>query len=274
MDIKAGQVWRNGRGDELTIEGGGTMSGYPWIGRYASGGHDTFGENGRYNLAVISDLRDLRTLITDVPNVDVWFDWTGGTQPQHTRDQGVEIQMRGFQIGPEPVDANRVRWLHDGSEGDVVRYRLIATSEITEDDKDFVDSSMAAFVVSSSSTQTGKTEAAARASDVDEFAKACYQHDHPYHLLAATLLNAFLQASSGKGKERHATGATPFHEQPMATINRQLGSVDGFIYQAHKKSLEAKRLPDGRAQAELLGSINYLAGAVIALDTWAKKESV
>ena len=58
-----------------------------------------------------------------------------------------------------------------------------------------------------------------------------------------------------------------------ALINKQLGSIDGFIYQAHKKSLESKRLPDGRGQAELLGAVNYLCGAVIALDTWAKKDS-
>jgi hypothetical protein len=92
----------------------------------------------------------------------------------------------------------------------------------------------------------------------------------PYGALAAVLFAAFEQAANGKGKERHASGDTPFEEQPMASINRQLGSIDGFIYQAHKKSLEAKRLPDGRAQAELLGAINYLAGAVIALDTWAQ----
>lgn len=92
-----------------------------------------------------------------------------------------------------------------------------------------------------------------------------------YEKLADVLQRAFDQASAGKGKERHASDNVPFEAQPMSTINKQLGSIDGFIYQAHKKSLEAKRLPDGRAQAELLGAINYLAGAVIALDTWAKK---
>ena len=94
-----------------------------------------------------------------------------------------------------------------------------------------------------------------------------------YEQLLNVLMRAYDQAAKGKGKERHASGNTPFHEQPMATINRQLGSVDGFIYQAHKKSLEATRLPQGRNVAELLGAINYLAGAVIALESWAKKES-
>lgn len=93
-----------------------------------------------------------------------------------------------------------------------------------------------------------------------------------YGKLFAVLMQAFEQASGGKGKERHAKEGVPFEEQPMSAINKQLGSIDGFIYQAHKKSLEAKRLPDGRAQAELLGAVNYLAGAVIALDTWAEKD--
>ena len=94
-----------------------------------------------------------------------------------------------------------------------------------------------------------------------------------YDKLFAVLMQAFEQASGGKGKERHAKEGVPFEDQPMSTINRQLGSIDGFIYQAHKKCLESKRLPDGRGQAELLGAVNYLCGAVIALDTWAKKDS-
>ena len=104
--------------------------------------------------------------------------------------------------------------------------------------------------------------------------KADIEHVEGYELLADVLVRAHDQASKGKGKERHARDATPFHEQPMATINQQIGSVDGFIYQAHKKSLEALRLPHGRNVAELLGAINYLAGAVIALETWAKKGEV
>lgn len=89
-----------------------------------------------------------------------------------------------------------------------------------------------------------------------------------YEKLADVLIRAYTQAAAGKGRERHANGQ-PFEDQPMSRINRQLGSIDGFIYQAQKKSLEAKRLPTERAKAELLGAINYLAGAVIALDTWA-----
>lgn len=90
-----------------------------------------------------------------------------------------------------------------------------------------------------------------------------------YEKLAEVLQRAFEQASAGKGKERHASDGVPFEDQPMSSINRTLGSIDGFLYQASKKAAEARRLPTGRAQAELLGAINYLAGAVIALDTWA-----
>lgn len=84
-----------------------------------------------------------------------------------------------------------------------------------------------------------------------------------YERLAMVLKMAFNQAAHGKGKERHAADGVPFEDQPMNAINELLGSNDGHIYQAGKKSIESKRLPDERAIAELLGAINYLAGAVI-----------
>lgn len=90
-----------------------------------------------------------------------------------------------------------------------------------------------------------------------------------YQKLADVLRRAYEQAAVGKGKERHASDGVMFEDQPMSSINRTLGSIDGFLYQAAKKASEARRLPAGRAQAELLGAINYLAGAVIALDSWA-----
>lgn len=83
-----------------------------------------------------------------------------------------------------------------------------------------------------------------------------------YDSLAGVLLMAFNQASAGKGRERHANGL-PFDQQPMTAINELLGSSDGYVYQAIKKAVEAKRLPPARAIAELLGAINYLAGAVL-----------
>ena len=90
-----------------------------------------------------------------------------------------------------------------------------------------------------------------------------------YDKLFRVLMAALDQAASGKGKERHASDGVAFEDQPMSSINRTLNSVDGLLYQAAKKAQESRRLPDGRAQAELLGAINYLAGAAIAYDTWA-----
>lgn len=87
-----------------------------------------------------------------------------------------------------------------------------------------------------------------------------------YESLARILDEALKQAQSGKGAERHGNGKH-FEKQPMSTINDEQGNIDGFLYQARKKSLEAKGLAVARgpdaAVAELLGAINYLAGAVL-----------
>jgi hypothetical protein len=86
-----------------------------------------------------------------------------------------------------------------------------------------------------------------------------------YDSLASVLKRAFDQASAGKGKERHANDL-PFDQQPMQTIASQFG-VGFLLGQAAKKSQESQALPPGRDVAELLGAINYLAGAVIYLET-------
>lgn len=90
-----------------------------------------------------------------------------------------------------------------------------------------------------------------------------------YDELALTLADAFLQASAGKGSDRHANGRR-FTEQPICTIGRMLASTcDGEIYQAMKKGQEASNmLAKGKtdaAVAELLGAINYLASCVILI---------
>ncbi|SOZ37710.1 hypothetical protein [Cupriavidus neocaledonicus] len=85
-----------------------------------------------------------------------------------------------------------------------------------------------------------------------------------YESLAAVLKEALFQAAHGKGAERHAQGA-PFDEQPMQQLVDLYGM--GFaLGQAAKKMQESQRLPHDRARAELLGAINYIAGAVIAMD--------
>lgn len=103
------------------------------------------------------------------------------------------------------------------------------------------------------------------------FETAIGDKDHQYHGLANVLLRAFAQAATGKGKERHAGDGLKFEDQPMNTINREQGSVDGYFYQARKKMLESRGLPAGRDVAECFGAINYVAGAVLAYESWAKK---
>ena len=86
-----------------------------------------------------------------------------------------------------------------------------------------------------------------------------------YESLAGVLQRALDQAQTGKGAERHAN-SLPFDKQPMQTIAAQVGV--GFLTgQAIKKTQEGQTLPAGRDVAELLGAINYLAGAVIFLES-------
>lgn len=89
-----------------------------------------------------------------------------------------------------------------------------------------------------------------------------------YERLADVLERAFDQAATGKGAERHDDDK-PFHQQPMQAIGDRRGV--GFILgQADKKSEEAQGMANrGQVDAavrELLGAINYLAGAVIWLE--------
>lgn len=86
-----------------------------------------------------------------------------------------------------------------------------------------------------------------------------------YERLANVLHAAFTQAASGKGKERHARDAEPFHEQVILQGAKRFGH-GALLFQAYKKSEESQRLPKDRAIAELHGAIVYLAAAVIALE--------
>jgi hypothetical protein len=85
------------------------------------------------------------------------------------------------------------------------------------------------------------------------------------YLTLRTILDAaYDHAATGKGKERHARDL-PFDEQPMMQTTRLVGP--GFpLGQAIKKSQEAAGMIErdelAAAEAECLGAINYLAGAV------------
>ncbi len=91
-----------------------------------------------------------------------------------------------------------------------------------------------------------------------------------YESLADVLDRAFAQAAAGKGAERHACSRS-FNEQPMQSISALLGSHTGLLYQAMKKIQESERMDTQAAVRELLGAINYVAGAIIFIE--AKKPS-
>lgn len=86
-----------------------------------------------------------------------------------------------------------------------------------------------------------------------------------YESLAEVLQAAYDQAATGKGKERHANDL-PFDKQPMQQIARRRG-VGFLLGQADKKTEEAQgMLERGDRDAwrrEILGAINYLAGALV-----------
>ena len=101
-----------------------------------------------------------------------------------------------------------------------------------------------------------------------------------YETLTNVLRGALEQAADGKGKERHAN-ALPYAAQPMQTIGFLLHSSEGMLYQVIKKVQEANtQLENARrsgdeealmaakkfARSEMLGAINYLAGAIIYED--------
>lgn len=95
----------------------------------------------------------------------------------------------------------------------------------------------------------------------------CYLNvDNPsYSSLKRVLDMAYDQASSGKGKERHANNDT-FESQPICQIPRYQGSIDFVTGQAIKKCLEVTKLPTVDAKVrELLGAINYIAAGIIVL---------
>jgi hypothetical protein len=84
-----------------------------------------------------------------------------------------------------------------------------------------------------------------------------------YKELKKVLDMALSQASEGKGKERHANNE-PFEDQLIFTIEKLVKSFQ--LGQAIKKIVESQRLPKERAQAELLGAINYICAHFIQLN--------
>lgn len=91
-----------------------------------------------------------------------------------------------------------------------------------------------------------------------------------YEELHKVLMRALEQASSGKGKDRHANDDA-FENQIMCYMAGQIGMA-APVFQVVKKSVEACRLPYPQNVNELLGAINYAAGAVIECERKREKE--
>ena len=86
-----------------------------------------------------------------------------------------------------------------------------------------------------------------------------------YDSLRGVLDEAFQQAASGKGSERHGNGL-PFDQQPMQVISDLLDSDAFMVGQAFKKAQEATRMEPAAARREYLGAIVYLAGVIVRMD--------
>lgn len=88
-----------------------------------------------------------------------------------------------------------------------------------------------------------------------------------YEDLAEVHDAALMQAATGKGNERHANGK-PFVDQPMIQIAKMVG-IGSPVGQVMKKAQEAVGMAErGQTVAainELLGVINYAAGAILTL---------
>jgi hypothetical protein len=87
-----------------------------------------------------------------------------------------------------------------------------------------------------------------------------------YWPLIETAVEALRQATSGKGRERHARGRD-YLSQPIIVIPTLLGDCGiGFLLgQAIKKAEEAVGLPHERKLAELRGAVVYLLTAILWL---------
>lgn len=88
-----------------------------------------------------------------------------------------------------------------------------------------------------------------------------------YDKLLSILMDAFDQASKGKGVERHGNGLN-FEDQDMLKTMDRVG-IGFALGQAIKKITEGSRMRRTKAKQEFLGAIVYLAGAIL----WASQNS-
>lgn len=185
-----------------------------------------------------------------------WIDCNSGRRPV---DGPVFVEVEFRDGGRSVRRAHDCYWIHRCGDSDIVRYRVVPQQSLTEaldrmdaTTREMVD--IAKKIVSAPPT-------------LDETVGAMLADgaNPNYDTLRKVLDRAYDQAATGKGAKRHGQDL-PFEVQPMQTISRLVGSCDGLRYQAIKKTQESARMDKDAAVRELLGAINYLAGAVIYLE--------
>ena len=174
-----------------------------------------------------SDIVAYRIVEQVKPAADGWIKWHGGECPV-SAGTPVEVQFR-FGVKTLTAHPHDMDWVCTGTGSDIVAYRIV--------DPAMPEIEFATYTLDASG----------------------------YERLASVLHAAFNQAANGKGKERHARDAEPFHEQVILQGAKRFGH-GALLFQAFKKSEESQRLSKDRAIAELHGAIVYLAAAVIALE--------
>lgn len=253
IEIKVGQVWRcqDGMARQVRKFDGGEDEELPFlIGDY------WFSREG---VAHGAEGTDLIELVQDENGFTIW---RGGECPVPA-DAKVSVRFGSGQESSR-YPASEWDWHYTGQLG-IVAYKVLEQPDAS-DPKD-----MAADMLSDlgwhfdGTTWVQDVEVdneRLRLTDID-------MNERGYESLADVLQRAYDQAAKGKGKERHARGE-PFDEQVMQQGAQRFG-VGSLLFQAFKKSEESQRLPQDRAINELLGSIVYLAGAVIALEKGGAK---
>lgn len=251
VEIAAGQVWRTREGEETIPLRQSDDKTYPfWDDRIMS----TWGSDG-LRFAGRMDASDLIELVTDEHGFTIW---KGGECPL-AAGQYADLRFRSGGTSSMVGAGSEVRWQHEGTLGDITAYKVVEVAEqpaaTVDADKLASETLSALGWVFDGTTWVEQPRIEMIEGGVPAMAVPGYE------LLADVLKRAYDQAAVGKGKERHANGE-PFDEQVMQDGARRFG-VGALLFQAFKKSEESQRLPLERGVAELLGSIVYLAGAVI-----------
>lgn len=193
---------------------------------------------------------------------DLWIEWNGGECPVEEgtlvdvkyRDGYVEMcipALRRCGIGRKRTAMN---WITNDFDQGIIAYRLSRISDEETAAGELTDGTKIRML-----TEHDPTPVADLTMDAPG-----------YELLADVLMKAYLQASDGKGRDRHAgDDLKPFSEQPIMTIQQMVGP--GFtLGQAIKKIEESQRMNLDAACAELLGAVIYIAAAIGYLEKQMK----